>query len=153
MRRLHLKRTFVNIFLNSAPISLGLFHKSQISRIGLNSLRPSDAYMHRQSSHHWFRKWLVAWSAPSHYLNQWWNIVDWNLTNKLQWNFNRNSNIFIQYNALENIVCEMPAILSRPQCVKPNGWHIIIWTNYRWLSSHFQFKCEESFLNQTHLNN
>ena len=27
-------------------------------------------------------------------------------------------NIFIQENALENIVSEMAAILSRPQCVK-----------------------------------
>ena len=36
--------------------------------------------------------------------------------NKLQWNFNRYSNIFIQENAFENIVCEMVSILSRPQC-------------------------------------
>ena len=35
--------------------------------------------------------------------------------NKLQWNFNRNSNIFIQENALEHVVCEMASILSRPQ--------------------------------------
>ena len=26
---------------------------------------------------HWFRQWLVAWSAPSHYLKQWWNIINW----------------------------------------------------------------------------
>ena len=36
-----------------------------------------------------------GWSAPSHYLNQCLNIVDWTLRNKLQWNFYRNSNIFI----------------------------------------------------------
>ena len=30
----------------------------------------------------------------------------------------RNSNISIQENALENVVCEMTSILSRPQCVK-----------------------------------
>ena len=40
------------------------------------------------------------------------------LRNKLQWKFNRNSNIFIQENALENVVCEMASILSRPQGVK-----------------------------------
>ena len=40
----------------------------------------------------WFRKWLVAC----------WNIVNWTLRNKLQWNFNRNSYIFIiQENALK----------------------------------------------------
>ena len=59
-----------------------------------------------------------AWMAPSHYLNQCWNIVNWTLRNNLQWNFNRNSNIFIQENTLENVVCEMAAILSRAQCVK-----------------------------------
>ena len=31
--------------------------------------------------------------------------------------FNRYSNIFIQENAFENVVCEMASILSRPQCV------------------------------------
>ena len=56
--------------------------------------------------------------ATSHYLNQWWNIVNWNLTNTSQWNLNRNSYIFIQENAFENVICEMAAILSQPQCVK-----------------------------------
>ena len=52
------------------------------------------------------------------YLNQCWIIVNWTLRNKLQWNLNRNSNIFIQENAFESVVCETAAILSRPQCVK-----------------------------------
>ena len=34
--------------------------------------------------------------APSHYLNQYWNIVNWTLGNKLQWNLNQNSNISIK---------------------------------------------------------
>ena len=37
-----------------------------------------------------------AWSAPSHYLNQCWNIVIWTNGNKLRWNLNRNLYIFIQ---------------------------------------------------------
>ena len=41
----------------------------------------------------------------------------WTPRNKLEWNFNRNSDIFIQESAFECIVCEMAAILSRPQCV------------------------------------
>ena len=45
-------------------------------------------------------------------------IFRWNLRNKLQRNFNRNWNIFIQENAFESVVCEMAAILYRPQCVK-----------------------------------
>ena len=36
---------------------------------------------------------------------------------KLQWNFNRNSHIFNQENALEYVVCKMTSILSRPQRV------------------------------------
>ena len=36
--------------------------------------------------HHWFRQWLVACSAPSHYLNQCWLIVNWTPGNTSQWN-------------------------------------------------------------------
>ena len=41
----------------------------------------------------------------------------WTLRNKVQWNINRNSCIFIQENASEIVVWKMAAILSRPQCV------------------------------------
>ena len=53
----------------------GLYSNAQIW------LRPDDAYMRHLTSHHWFRTWLVAWSAPSHYLNQFWNKDDSNLRN------------------------------------------------------------------------
>ena len=39
------------------------------------------------------------------------------LTNKFQWNLNRNSYIFIQESASENVVWKIAAILTRPQCV------------------------------------
>ena len=55
-----------------------------------------------------------------YYWNQCWNIANWTLRDKLQWNFIRNSEIFIQENVLENVVCEMASILSRPQCFKRN---------------------------------
>ena len=81
--------------------------------------------------HHWFWWWLVACSVPSHYLNQCWNIVNWTLGNKLQWNLNRISNIFIQENEFENVVWKMAAILSRPQCVKlTSQYHTSWWTGY-----------------------
>ena len=54
--------------------------------------------------HHWYRKWLVAWPAPSHYLVQCWNIINLNLRNKLQWNINQNSYIFIQEITFENVI-------------------------------------------------
>ena len=46
------------------------------------------------------------------------NIVNWPPGNKLQWNLNRNLCIFIQENALENVVRNMTAILSPPHCVE-----------------------------------
>ena len=64
----------------------------------------------------------------SHYLNQCWNIVNWTLRNKLQWNLSRNSNIFFQKNALENVVCVIASISSRPQWVN-NTWcvRLVYW--------------------------
>ena len=63
--------------------------------------------------HHWFRWWLVAWSAPSHCLNQCCVIVNLTLGSKLgskQSNCIQNLNIFIQDNAFENILWKMAAI-------------------------------------------
>ena len=79
--------------------------------------------MRQQTNHHWFRQWLVAWTAPSHYLNQCRNILNLTPRNKLQWNFNRYSNIFIQENPFQNVVWKMAAILSRPQCVNTGNSH------------------------------
>ena len=106
---------------NTFIISIPCVHGSLLlSWFNFNSLRPSDAYMRRQSNHHWFRLWLVAWSAPSHYLNQCWIIINSNHRNKLRWNPRRNSSIFILENAFENVVCEMASTLSRPQWVNPS---------------------------------
>ena len=55
---------------------------------------------------------FFAYSAPSHYLNQCWIIVNWTLMDTLQWNFNQDTKMFRRENASENIVCEMAAILS-----------------------------------------
>ena len=67
--------------------------------------------------HRWFRKWLVAFSVPSRYLNQSCIIVNWTLRNKPQSNCTRNSNIFIEENAFKNLIWKMSVILSWPQCV------------------------------------
>ena len=52
-----------------------------------------------ESGQHWLRWWVVAYSAPSHYLNQCWVIVNWTLSRKLQWNLNKNTKLFIGGNA------------------------------------------------------
>ena len=77
---------------------------------------------------HWGRVKHI-WPAPSHYLNQCWNVVNWTLRNKLQWNLNRNSNIFIQENAFESVVGETVAILSRPRCIK---YVLLYYICYSW---------------------
>ena len=63
-------------------------------------------------------KTFCTWSVPSHYQNQCCNIVNKTLRNKLQWIFSRNTNIFIQENAFESVVCKKATILYRPQWVK-----------------------------------
>ena len=47
--------------------------------------------------------------VTSPYLNEWRDIVDLNVRNKLK------KYVFIQEN--ENVACEMTAIVSRPQCI------------------------------------
>ena len=73
-----------------------------------------------ESDQHWSRQWLVTiihhHSAPSHYLNQCWVVVKWTVRNKLQWNINQ-TKLFIDKNAVESVVWEMAAILSRRRWV------------------------------------
>ena len=61
-------------------------------------LQSSNCLLHIQIGHH--MHWIFT-LMPS---------------NKLQWNFNRNSYIFIRKNPFENVVRKTVAILSRPQC-------------------------------------
>ena len=76
----------------------------------------------RELTHLWW--WLVAWSTPSHYLNQCWHIVNWTLRNKLQWNSNQNTKLFIHENAFQNVIWEMAAILFRRRWVNAQGQDI-----------------------------
>ena len=55
---------------------------------------------------HCFRWRLVAYSAPIHHPNQWWLIVNWTLKNKLPWNSDQNTNLFIHKNVFKNVVCK-----------------------------------------------
>ena len=79
--------------------------ESQNPSILNNSLRSSDAYMRHKT-----KPPLVHIMACSHYLNRWWNIVNWTLKNKFQWYFHPNTAIFIQENAFENVVWKMTVI-------------------------------------------
>ena len=58
--------------------------------------------MYSELRHHWCKERLVACLTPSHYLNHCRFIVTWTLRNKLHWNFNQNSTIFLKENDLNN---------------------------------------------------
>ena len=70
--------------------------------------------------HHCFRHWLFALLAPSHYSKQCWNIVNWNLRNKLQWV----DRILIEIHKFSFWKClwkchlRITTIFSQPRCVK-----------------------------------
>ena len=68
--------------------------ESSFSEIYLTHLPPGPRFC--ESSQQWWKWWIVAYSAPSHYLNQYCVVVNWNLSNKLWWNFNWNSEMFIK---------------------------------------------------------
>ena len=57
---------------------------------------------------HWFRQWFVTCLVPCHYLSQCRLIF--------------NCQTFRPWNSIENVVCEMVAILSRGRWVKKLQW-------------------------------
>ena len=61
---------------------------------------------------HWFRLWLGAWMVPSHYLNQWWDIVNWTVGNQHQWNPKKKLNIFIHETVFENVISKFCLTLN-----------------------------------------
>ena len=83
----------------------------------INSLRPSDAYMRQKTSHHWVQRMACPLDGAKPLSEPMPEYCNLTLRNKLQWNFNRYSNIFIQENPFQNVVWKIAAILSRPQCV------------------------------------
>ena len=79
-------------------------HKNIKAQIDLKHLTHWGWVMHIcciELSHHWFRKWLVTWLVPSHYLNQCSNSDIWILGSIFQWYFNQNTIIFMTKNAFE----------------------------------------------------
>ena len=90
---------FRNIILKLLPVG-GLTHCGLVT-----------SYSDIDVGLHWLRYWLAA---LRHQAITWTNvdIFRWTLRKKFQWNLNRNSNIFIEQNASEDVVFEMAAILS-----------------------------------------
>ena len=85
----------------------------------VNSMRPNDTIRPLGSGPTLVQVlWIGTCLAPSHYLNQYWIIVNWTHRNKLQWNFNQNIIIFIWGNAFHNVVCKITTNLFWLQCLK-----------------------------------
>ena len=86
--------------------------------------------MCRVNCHHWFRYGLLPGQgqATSHCRNQYWNIVNWTLRNKIQWNLNRNSYIFIKKMHLK-----ISSAKWRPFCLSLN---VLTW-EFRSSRCHF----------------
>ena len=119
---------FIGIQTFKCRLRNGVHFVSAAMRWACPSLAECESMPVVNSSHAHIRNGLSALTA-----NVWveWkcNHVNEQNNRKLSWNelwfngkvvswFYRNSNIFIQENALENVVCEMASILSRPQCVE-----------------------------------
>ena len=76
----------------------------------VNSLRPSDAYTRQYLNHHW--------SAPSHYLNQCWNIVIRTLRTKFSEILSKIHTLSFKKMHRKMSSGNWRPFLSRPQCVK-----------------------------------
>ena len=86
------------------------------SRQCVNSLRPSDAYMHQLNI---IGSDYQAWSlADTNPLSE--PMLEYYLMDPWEWTSVKylSKYILIQENAFQNVVWKMAAILSRPQCVK-----------------------------------
>ena len=118
-------RTSENLF------EITLWDHQQMKKV-INSLSPSDPYICiSKTCQHCFRYWLLACSVPSHYLNQCWDIVNCTLGNKFQWNFNKNTTIFIEENNFENVVWKMVAILFQLQHINTVSADGLAWLDAR----------------------
>ena len=63
----------------------------------------------------------LAWTTPSHYLKQCWNIVNWPLGNKLQWTFDQ-AHTF----SFKKMHLKLSSVKWRPFCLGPNVLNIVV---------------------------
>ena len=67
---------------------------------------------------YWFRLWLTACWAPSHYLNQFWLIINWDIRNKNPVKFESKYKIFHSYKFIW-------------KCRLQNGGHFVRWKSIK----------------------
>ena len=105
--------------------SLALIHCGLVMPHGIR-----DLYQH------WYKECFVASWHQAIALKNTSTYWQQNLPakHKLQWNFNRNCNIFIHKNVFENVVFKIMAILFIPQCVKAIGMYFITMNTHLYVS-------------------
>ena len=82
--------------------------------LNINSLRPCRKIIIIGSDNGLSPGWHQAIISSNSGIS----LILTNFRNTFQWNLKQSSYILTQQNAVENVVCEMVAILSRPQWVK-----------------------------------
>ena len=92
---------------NSSALAMKLLQSCTKPSICINGL-----------GHHGYSS---AISALSHYLNQRWRIVNCIPSNTFQWNLNPITNIFLQWDAFQSVVCKTLTLWL--QCDNKTIWH------------------------------
>ena len=101
--------------------------------------------------HHWFRQWLGAGQATSHYLNQWW-LVYWRIyaslgLNELKiWGLRYGSSPWHWCPAHSQVFVEVLVTFINSLPKGSSGrWRIypliIVWVNIAWYCVHHNNKC------------
>ena len=119
---------FLDISLSGITWSHLITHWGRVTHICVGNLTSIGSYNGLSPG----RRQAIIWTNAGIFVN-------WTLGNKLRWNFNQNSNIFFQENPFENVVWNIAAILSRPQC---DNLSTILTSKYRPLISpcpHFRY--------------
>ena len=107
--------TFTNLFTHFCRTKMYQKQKT------VNSLKPIDTFMYVSVNKPLLFQITPAWSAPSHYLNKCWTIVNWTIGIKFQWNPHRNLHIFIQIS-----ICHQEIgghFVSASMCWIPCWWY------------------------------
>ena len=111
---------------------LGAYTEWSLTLAGLNSLLPRAICQHCrrifQNSFLWkhFNFFKIVFSKVFYVM-----VIKWTLRNKIPWNFNPNTTIFIWENEFENIICKKAVILSRPHYVVTLTFLKLSWIIWR----------------------
>ena len=131
-----LTKIYVTILYGFTKSQWKFFNTSQVKHywLNINSLTPpSTAYMRHLFGAKPLSKPMLG-------------FVNWTLRNKLQWNSDWNTKIFIHENALENIFCKLVTILSRRRRVNEEEMFKI--SSLNWV---YKYIYIITFINYSHM--